>query len=559
MLNKIQAIFRFIWQHNLFMKALALAVAAIAFWISFHAYAGFLAVDFDADQAIHVLMTADLQLPADLYYWGQQRGGSILPVLGNVLLQHSRLSPIEAVSYAQYFVLGIGYLAFAAIFKTNLARILFALVWFLPPHPFAFLLMLGHPYSAQLAFLGLAMALITKLPHPPGLLRLGLRHLMIAAAVACLFISYWASDFSMISMALIGVLAVGGMLYRIWTAPVTPVLPRLSRSWNILLVIALLALEAGTILLTSRYGVEFIRYAKQHAAPSNEPLLQVNNWEQAKALFDLFSQPTIQALALQSDRLQNIWIGSIVAFWACAATFLAVYGLVWLLQAWLRKYPLPRLALSPWLGVLVANVVLGLIAILWSQWVYINSIDNGSGKRYFVPLYILGWVAALLFTEGIPRLAAKPLWAILLVVTVVGSATLPASVYGLEQFQPTVVRLQEIQRLGPVGIIGNHWTAYLLCSVNPHLQSCTQFDEYGQTFCLNVEEPPVRRPSGRCFRCVERVLNAQTIYLAKNSWLEEFPEETEQFGECLVKIGEPTEVAGYTLAPYRRRTLLQPS
>lgn len=119
MLNKIQAIFRFIWQHNLFMKALALAVAAIAFWISFHAYAGFLAVDFDADQAIHVLMTADLQLPADLYYWGQQRGGSILPVLGNVLLQHSRLSPIEAVSYAQYFVLGIGYLAFAAIFKTN--------------------------------------------------------------------------------------------------------------------------------------------------------------------------------------------------------------------------------------------------------------------------------------------------------------------------------------------------------------------------------------------------------------------------------------------------------
>jgi hypothetical protein len=557
MLNRIRNSFLFILQHNLIMKALSLIVAAIAFYISFNGYAGSRAVDLDADQAIHILMAADLQLPEDLYYWGQQRGGSIIPVLGNFLLKHSTLSPVEAVSYAQYFILGIGYLAFASIFKTNIARILFALVWFLPPHPFGFLLMLGHPYSAQLAFLGLAVALIEKLPRKPDFRRVMLRHLMIVGAVVCLFISVWASDFTVISMVLISILAVLAILYRVWTAPVTPFFTTFPKLLKIALLVVLLALEVGNVVLTSRYGVQFIRYAKAQAVSDGASLTKLNSPEQAKTLFNLFTQPITQAIALKNDRLQDILVVSILAFWGCAAVFLMVYGLVWLLNVWLRKSTMHRLELSPWIWVLLANVVIGFFAIILSEWVYINSVENGSGKRYFVPLYILGWVAALLFTEGIPKLPAKPLWVILFVVAVTGSATLPGSVYGLEQFQPTVVRLQEIQQLGPVGIIGNHWSAYLLCSVNPRLQSCTQFDEYGQKFCPSSVEPTVRRPSGRCFRCVERVLNSQTIYLVKDFWLEEFPEETEQFGECLVKIGEPMQLAGYTLAPYRRRNLLQ--
>lgn len=556
MLNRIKNSFLFILQHNLIMKAFCLIVATIAFSISFNGYAGSRAVDLDADQAIHILMAADLQLPEDLYYWGQQRGGSIIPVLGNFLLNRTTLSPVEAVSYAQYFILGIGYLAFATNFKTNIARILFALAWFLPPHPFGFLLMLGHPYSAQLAFLGLAIALIEKLPRQPDFLRLLLRHLMITGAVVCLFISVWASDFTVLSMMLISILAVLAILYRLWTAPVTPFFTSFPKLLKISLLVGLLALEIGNIVFTSRYGIQFIRYAKAHAASDGASLEKLNSLEQAKTLFHGFTQPIVQAIALKNDRLQDILVVAILAFWGCAAVFLVVYGLVWLLNTWLRKSTIYRLELSPWVWVLIANVVIGFFAIIFSEWVYINSVENGSGKRYFVPLYILGWVAALLFTEGIPKLPAKPLWVILLVVAVTGSATLPASVYGLEQFQPTVVRLQEIQRLGPVGMIGNHWSAYLLCSVNPRLQSCTQFDEYGQKFCLSSVEPPVRRPSGRCFRCVDRVLNSQTIYLIKNSWLEEFPEETEQFGECLVKIGEPTEIAGYTLAPYRRRNAL---
>ncbi len=553
-LTIVRAILQTIVQNNLIMQALAITVAVLAVHTSFHGYAGFLVADLDSDQAIQALMAADLQLPADLYYWGQQRGGSITPVLGNFLLRHSHLSAIEAVSYSHYFVLIIGYIAFASILKTNIARILFALAWFLPMHRFGFLLMLGHPYAAQLSFLAMAIALINKLPQKIDWFRTILRHVMITAAVGCLYISLWASDFSLISLALLVVFAVLGILYRIWFAPVTLFSPKIL---SIPLLLILIALEIANILITSRYGSQFIRYAKAHAS-ANEGLFGFNNLAQAKQLFDSVTHAIAQSVTfkLADHRWSNIIISAIVWFWIGIAIFLISYALLYLIKFWLRSqnFQLAPLRLSPWIGFFLINAAIGFVAIIFSEWVYVNSMQDASGGRYFVPIYIFIWFAALLLVEGIPSLAAKPFWVILLVVAVAGSATLPASVYGIEKFQPTIQRLQPLQQLGNAGIIGSHWASYLLCSVNPKALSCTQFDEYGQMFCPAADAPPVRRPSGRCFRCVDRVLNSPAIYLVKNQWLESFPDETEQFGECLVRTGEPFDLAGYTMAPYQRRS-----
>lgn len=536
---------------NLFTKCLTILVAAIALYLSFNGYAGFLVPDLDSDQAIHALMAADLQLPDDLYYWGQQRSGSIVPILGNVLLKHSALSAIEAVSYVHYFLLLIGYLSFASIFKSNSARILFALAWFLPIHEFGFLLMLGHPYAPQLAFLGLAVALIDKLPQNLKWWHLILRQVMITGAVGCLFISFWASDFTLISIGLISLLGILGVLYRIWKAPVTLFSPKY---WSIPLLFGLTALELGNIFMTSKYGIQFIQYAKAHATPSDS-LLTLNNPKQAQELFQSFTNPIAQTIGSNSGSLlEDGLVFWILAFWGCAITFLILYSLFRLVQLWLRMPTAShRLSLSPWFWIFLANALIGFVAIVFSQWVYVNSIQDGSGSRYFVPIYIFVWVAALLLVEGILRIPAQLLWVILWVVAIMGSATLPGSVYGIEKFQPTVQRLQGVQNLAPAGIIGNHWSSYLLCSVNPQQLNCTQFDEYGQMPCPPLVVPPVRRHSGRCFRCVDRVLDSPTIYLVKNSWLESYPNEIEQFGECLVRVGEPFDLAGYTFAHYQRK------
>jgi hypothetical protein len=532
-------------QRNQVTSIFTILVAAIACWVSFHGYAGFLVPDLDSDQAIQALMASDLQLPADLYYWGQQRGGSIVPVLGHFLLKHTSLSALEAVSYAHYLILVIGYLSFASIFRSNLARLFFAIIWFLPPHPFGFLLMLGHPYAAQLSFLALAVALIQRLPRKQTVMHLILRHLMITSAVVCLFISVWASDFTLITLVLLSVFTIFSLLYRMGLAFKVAA----SRLGNGLLLLGLIILEIINISITSRYGIEFIHYAKQHAA-SSETLFGLSSLAQAKILFSSVAHTITKAAAFKADTLLNVLVFSIVSFWAFAITFVIVYGLFLAFNRQLRKSSFHRLQVSAWFWFFLANAIIGFAAIIFSEWVYVNALQNGSERRYFVPIYIFGAVAALLLTEGIPKVSARPLWAIITVIAVSGSATLPASVYGLEHFPPAIQRLQSLQKLGTAGIIGSHWNSYLLCSVNPKQLSCTQFDEYGQSPCPTSPQP-VHPFKARCHRCVNRVLNSPAIYLVKNSWLETFPDQIEQFGTCLVKTGKPFDLAGYTLAAYQ--------
>ncbi len=61
---------------------------AILFFCSYRAFAPLNTPNLNADRAIHVLMAADLKLPQDLYYWGQNRLGSIVPLLSAGVADH---------------------------------------------------------------------------------------------------------------------------------------------------------------------------------------------------------------------------------------------------------------------------------------------------------------------------------------------------------------------------------------------------------------------------------------------------------------------------------------
>jgi len=40
----------------------------------------------NSDMAITILMAQNLNLPGDLYFWGQDRAGSLIPLLANILV-----------------------------------------------------------------------------------------------------------------------------------------------------------------------------------------------------------------------------------------------------------------------------------------------------------------------------------------------------------------------------------------------------------------------------------------------------------------------------------------
>ncbi|HXC05066.1 MAG TPA: hypothetical protein VNZ86_09975, partial [Bacteroidia bacterium] len=58
---------------------LLLVLTLVSFWILSPWKSPFL----NSDNAVHILMTYDCQLPEDLYFWGQDRLGSLIPLLGH--------------------------------------------------------------------------------------------------------------------------------------------------------------------------------------------------------------------------------------------------------------------------------------------------------------------------------------------------------------------------------------------------------------------------------------------------------------------------------------------
>jgi hypothetical protein len=176
------------------------------------------------------------------------------------------------------------------------------------------------------------------------------------------------------------------------------------------------------------------------------------------------------------------------------------------------------------------NALVNLALVLNSHWVYINHVDS----RYFASVYIPLWLFTLLFFDRLNSFKTKPALVAILLIVILGSASSPNQVFSLKKPNSTFSDLRSLEKLAPAGFIGDYWTAYLMCSVDPKNLSCT----------------PHQDKEVRCLRCVDRVLKAPVIYLIKEHWFDTFPREIQQFGRRLRKQGEVQKISGYTFAPY---------
>ncbi len=126
-------------------------VAILLVWLWF--YAPFNYFNFDSDSAIQVLMSKDFQLPRDLYYWGQNRLGSLLPMLAYGLLKILPIHPLYVCSLIQFLFLFIGALFLTSFISDKRLKIVLYALIFLPVNEYNALILIGHPYAAQL-FIG---------------------------------------------------------------------------------------------------------------------------------------------------------------------------------------------------------------------------------------------------------------------------------------------------------------------------------------------------------------------------------------------------------------------
>lgn len=105
---------------------------------------------FNSDHAIHVLMAKDFQLPGDFYYWGQDRLGSLLPMVAFLVKKTLNIHYLYVCSFVQYLFLLIGFIFLSSQLNSRGLKVAICAVLFIPVNEYNALILIGHPYSSQL-------------------------------------------------------------------------------------------------------------------------------------------------------------------------------------------------------------------------------------------------------------------------------------------------------------------------------------------------------------------------------------------------------------------------
>lgn len=457
-----------------------------------------------SDDAVVVLMIHNFQLPHDLYFWGQDRYGSLVPLLGQVFYKGLSISPLTSESLTHYLLLIAGYFAFAGLFKSNFSRLVLAIVWFFPPIRMIDLLRLniGQEYS----LLAISIFMINKL-YEKQIEKYQLKQHLILGSIALLFIlSVWVSDLAVISVLLILMLQVYfGIGSRSGNST-------RSMLWNPGIFYA----TAGGII-----GSVFILYAK-HFADKSESYNSFNNFESILASIGLFWKSMYELLVFK-------------AYEPFTSAYLYMVILLTIALVLMRKKVKLTTIQKKWFLFFVLDLVLIFGVIMISKW----SFMNGVPRRYFTSSYIVFWMAFLIAFENLNESKIKKTVSILVLASVImaGGGTL----YNLKYIwpktlKPRVAYVREFESLGRVGIIANYWNSYINSVTNPDQIIATP-DDFSS----------VRNRS-----MAEEVMKRDTIYIIRDSWMEVYPDSLQQFGTMLYKNGEEFRMGDCYVCRYRK-------
>ncbi len=252
--------------------------------LSFRFYSSLYYPLLSSDDGVSILMLHNFDIPKDLYYWGQDRYGSLVPLLGQPLLKVFDLPALTAESITHYLLLIVGFLGFATLFKSNLTKIVFAVVWFFPPMHMIDLLRnnLGLQYCL-IGVVAFALHYLFAKGDNPSLRR---KHLLLLTATGSSILSIWVSDLSIVSVLLL--LAIFILLnFKRRLIPTESVFRKMEFYYIIL----------GAILTAL-----FIYYAKSNAEKSIG-YSGINNFETTLDSIGIFLKTIWNFFSFQSDEL----------------------------------------------------------------------------------------------------------------------------------------------------------------------------------------------------------------------------------------------------------------
>ena len=450
----------------------------------------------DSDDALNVLMAWQFDTPETWYCWGQDRGGSVVPMFGHFIISLTGMTPIWATAIAHFLLNLFGYIGFAQFIKSNWLKLLLALIWFMPPfHFYSFVL---YPMGTQYCMIGIGLIFYQWYKQSPSTAR---QMFHFSAFCISLVMSVWASDMAIVnigSLALaISFITIKEKGFRIY----------------------FFSKESILLLLWTFVGILFILHGKEYAHKNMDYTGQLVN-----SLDDF-----VGAVSIVYNSLLEMYTFNSVTPLMSVYTWAATITLVLFALLYPKKN---KLQFNNWyLLFITLNALAILGALFTANWVYHY---GEMARRYFTTLYI---AIGILIVYLLDKSAKKELLIHLsLVVTIIAGIVSTKYQYYEYDLEPKYNALKSLKQLQPAGIVGGYWNSYVLGTYNPD----------------SVLATPREGDVNRRNEITNAVFYFDNLYLVKDNWLDEFPSQIIQYGYKLKKTGEPFELVNSTFCKYQR-------
>ena len=469
--------------------------------LSFFLYSSRFYALLNSDDALNILMAHYYKLPKDFYCWGQDRGGTLIPLLSQFFIKTFGCSALLSVSFSNYIILVLGFLGLSSLIKSRYYKIIFAIVWFLPFQ--RFIDITRFPIGVEYSLLGIAIFLISKIEDLPQTTNTLKKHVLLILTVLVLVVSVWVSDLSIVSIIiLIFVLVLFNFIKN--------------KSLKLDKTAVCYAI-AGAILCFL-----FIRFAKSFAVVKTEHYLTINGLSQIKQAFVILKNAFLDVLLFKKKEL---FVG--------IYTYVAIIFFVFFAIKIFRKPILKRIISNKWTLFFILDLITIFIVIILSSWVLANKM----GRWYFVSTYISLSVTVILILDNLKVNNKSNIlkYGILCLVLIGAISPIHTMKYVYpKRLTPKADVVGEFRQLGEIGVIAEYWNSYSTSCPVPDLIIATPHDK------SDVKNRQL----------VDMVFERENIYVIKDMWMDTFPDTLYQFGYVLLKSGEPFNIGNCDVCKY---------
>lgn len=452
----------------------------------------------NSDGAIEVLMAFWYRLPDDVYYWGQDRGGSLLPLLSALPVRLLHSDPLLTISVVRYLIMVAGMLGYFTIIRLPFCRLCFAIAFFLPAFPFSDIpwYTIGIEYSLLGILVGLSARILDSSNKPEQSYPIFSHGVFILVSV----VAVWVSDAALMTTVLLAAFLV----WKLWPA---------KKHRNNFMLLQSVAL-AMTLLVWA--------WLKSMAPIKTDSYSNLHGIESAGQSLHQLVHSVIDYLAFRiGDHIVSIGAWCMVMTIAATTLLRISIGV----RGGGKK---------PYHVFFFLNAFSLLIMLQFSTWVSLN----GMGRRYFIGVYVSLVIALLLWLQEMSEV--KPRFLPAVARSLIGTALMGVftTLYHFARHDPgnlTSVRSRISALPKDIGIIGNYWNSYIFSIQHP-----------GRVIATPHERDVVRNPL-----LVQEVFRQPRLFLVRDQWMESFPDSIWQFGRRLERIGKERFMAGSYFCEYR--------